>query len=48
MTADKPWFPAADSPDAFPELYQHVEAHYRVAARGNGFVLYERKEAAGD
>lgn len=48
VTADKPWFPAADSPDAFPELYQHVGEHYRVAARGDAFVLYERKGGADD
>jgi hypothetical protein len=43
VTADKPWFPAAGSPRAFPELYRFVETNYTVAARGQGFVLYERK-----
>lgn len=43
VTADKPWFPAPGSPDSFPELYGYLGEHYAAAARGNGFVLYERK-----
>ncbi|MDQ3803607.1 MAG: glycosyltransferase family 39 protein [Acidobacteriota bacterium] len=43
VKADKPWFPAAGSPDSFPELYRHIEAEYAVAAEGGGYVIYERK-----
>jgi hypothetical protein len=43
VKADKPWFPAAGSPDGFPELYGHIEADYAVAFEGVGYVLYERK-----
>ncbi|HEV3471245.1 MAG TPA: glycosyltransferase family 39 protein [Pyrinomonadaceae bacterium] len=43
VKANKPWFPAAGSPRSFPELYRQIEAEYAVAAEGDGYVIYERR-----
>ncbi len=41
---NKPWIPGGDSALTFSELREYIAANYAIAAEGNGFVIYERRQ----
>ena len=39
---DRPWIVGPDTADRFPALEHEITAHYRPAARGQGYEIFER------
>ena len=43
VETNKPWVSGLDSTRSFPELEEFMKRHYRVAFKGKGYSIYERK-----